>query len=253
MSNKELSMRDIICETHIGLERQGPGSAETILKALSFIDNISGGLNIADLGCGTGGPMLFLAQHTKGSITGLDMFPEFIDTLNLNAEKLGLQNRVAGVIGSMEELPFEKEAFDLIWSEGAVDSIGFEKGISHWHGFLKKNGHLAVTCPSWIADEHPREVEQFWIDAGSRLDTIQNYISIMQKTGYSPIAVFVLPETDWTDNYFIPRKAAEKALLEKYAGNEIVAEYIKGDEYEAALYAKYKQFYGYVFYIGKKM
>ena len=35
----ELSMMDILIETHAGLERQGPGSTEMTVRALSFLDN----------------------------------------------------------------------------------------------------------------------------------------------------------------------------------------------------------------------
>ena len=55
-----------------------------------------------------------------------------------------------------------------------------------------------------------------------------------------------------TDNYFIPRESAEETLLKKYAGNKIVEAYIKDEKYEMELYSKYKLYYGYVFYIGKK-
>ena len=74
----------------------------------------------------------------------------------------------------------------------------------------------------------------------------------MQKAGYIPVASFVLPEKCW-DNYFIPRTAAAKAILEKYAGNKTVEEYVECDRYEIELYSKYNQYYGYVFYIGKKI
>ena len=49
------------------------------------------------------------------------------------------------------------------------------------------------------------------------------------------------------------RAEAEKNLLKKYAGNPIVSDYVKEDQYETDLYAKYHQSYGYVFYIGKKV
>ena len=45
----------------------------------------------------------------------------------------------------------------------------------------------------------------------------------------------------------------DKNLLKKYAGNPIVSDYVKEDQYETDLYAKYHQSYGYVFYIGKKV
>jgi hypothetical protein len=41
--------------------------------------------------------------------------------------------------------------------------------------------------------------------------------------------------------------------LEKYVGNKTVEDYIENEKYEVELYSKYKQYYGYVFYIGKKV
>jgi hypothetical protein len=181
----------------------------------------------------------------------VDFCPDFINIFNDNAKKLNLQERVNGIVGSMEKLTFEKEEFDLIWSEGAIDNIGF--GLNYWNDFLKKNGYIAVTCPSWFTDERPDEIEKFWSDAGCSLDTIGHNILIMQKAGYVPVATFTLPEKCWTDNYFTPRMTAEEALLKKYAGNKTVEAYVENNKYEVDLYSKYKQYYGYVFYIGKKI
>jgi len=58
MENNQISMLDILIETHMDLERQGPGNAEMTLKALSFLDNPNKILRVADLGCGTGGQTL---------------------------------------------------------------------------------------------------------------------------------------------------------------------------------------------------
>ena len=43
---------DLICEYFSNLDRQGPGSPEVTIKALSFVDNLSAESQIADLGCG---------------------------------------------------------------------------------------------------------------------------------------------------------------------------------------------------------
>ena len=69
----------LICEYFLNTERQGPGSPEVTLKALGFIDNLTDKSLIADIGCGTGGQTMVLAQHAPGHITGIDLFPEFID------------------------------------------------------------------------------------------------------------------------------------------------------------------------------
>jgi SAM-dependent methyltransferase len=257
MSNKKHNIHkfglNLICELHMGLERQGPGSPEATIKALSFLDGLNKDPRVADLGCGTGGQTMVMAQNIAGNITGVDFFPGFINIFNDNAKKLNLQERVKGIVGSMENLPFRKEEFDLIWSEGAIAGIGFEKGLNYWMDFLKKDGYIALTYESWFTDERPAEIEKWWVDNVPGISTIGNNISIMQKTGYSFVAAFTLPEKCWTNNYFVPREATGKALLEKYAGNKTVEDFIANMRYEAVLYSKYKQYYGYVFYIGKKI
>jgi len=252
MENGQKSIDDLLYDIHAGLERQGIGSPEMTVKALSFLDNVNEISRVVDLGCGTGGQTMIIAENIPGKITGVDIYPKFIDVLNDNAKKLNLQERVNGIVGNIEELPFQKEEFDLIWSEGVIDAIGFEKGVAYWNGFLKKNGYIAVTCPSWIAYEHPDEVQKFWTEADSGLDTIDHNISVIQKSGYEFVAAFTLPENCWM-NYFIPREAGNKSLFEKHPGNKTLEEYIRGDNYEMELYLKYKQYYGYVFYIGRKI
>lgn len=257
MSNKEHNIHEsdlkLICELHLGLERQGPGSPEMTIKALSFLDGLNKNPRVADLGCGTGGQTMILAQNIAGDITGVDFLPDFIDIFNDNAKKFNLQGRVRGIVGSMENLSFRKEEFDIIWSEGAIAGIGFEKGLNYWNSFLKKDGYIAVTYESWFTDKRPDEIEKWWVDNVPGISTVGNNISIMQKAGYSFVAAFALPEKCWTDNYFIPREAEGKALLRKYAGDKTVEAFVENMRYEAELYSKYKQYYGYVFYIGKKI
>jgi ubiquinone/menaquinone biosynthesis C-methylase UbiE len=196
---------------------------------------------------------MVLAQNTEATITALDLYAGSIDKLNATAGKLGLQNRVKGIVGSMDNLPFQNDEFDLIWSEGAIANIGFEKGLNHWKGFLKKDGYIAVTYESWFTDERPAEIEKWWVDAVPEIGTIGYNISIMQKIGYIPVATFTLPENCWIDNYFIPQKARQEEFLKKHMGNKTVEDMIAFMRREADLYSKYKQYYGYVFYIGKKM
>jgi Methylase involved in ubiquinone/menaquinone biosynthesis len=243
----------LINEYFTELERQGPGSPEETIRALGFIDNLSNKTKIADLGCGTGAQTMVLAQNTEATITALDLYAGSIDKLNATAGKLGLQNRVKGIVGSMDNLPFQNDEFDLIWSEGAIANIGFEKGLNHWKGFLKKGGYVAVTYESWFTDERPDEIEKWWLDAVPEIGTIGHNISILQKTGYIPVAAFTLPESCWIDNYFIPQKARQEEFLKKHAGNKKAEDMIAFMRREAALYTKYKQYYGYVFYIGKKL
>ena len=242
----------LINEFFIELERQGPGSREETIRALSFIPGLSNRTKIADLGCGTGFQTMVLAEKTEATITALDLFAGSIDKLNARAESLGLQERVRGIVGSMDDLQFQDEEFDIIWSEGAIGNIGFERGLAHWKRFLKKEGYVAVTYESWFTDERPAEIEKWWTNAVPGISTIAHNISIMQKTGFIPAAAFVLPETCWTENYFAPQKARHEEFLKKHPGNKTAENMIAFMRREAELYSKYKEYYGYVFYVGRK-
>ena len=242
----------LINEFFIELERQGPGSREETIRALSFIPGLSNRTKIADLGCGTGFQTMVLAEKTEATITALDLFAGSIDKLNARAESLGLQERVRGIVGSMDDLQFQDEEFDIIWSEGAIGNIGFERGLAHWKRFLKKEGYVAVTYESWFTDERPAEIEKWWTNAVPGISTIAHNISIMQKTGFIPAAAFVLPETCWTENYFAPQKARHEEFLKKHPGNKTAENMIAFMRREAELYTKYKSYYGYVFYVGRK-
>ena len=244
---------NLICEYFSNTERQGPGSPEVTLKALSFIDNLTDKSLIADIGCGTGGQTMVLAQHVPGHIIGLDIYPGFIERFNQNARKLNLQDKVKGIIGSMDALPFEKEELDLVWSEGAIYNIGFQRGLNEWRQYLKPNGYIVVSESSWFTEERPAEIHNFWMDAYPEMDTITNKVAQIQKAGYLPVAAFILPENCWTDHYFTPQVEVQKEFLKKHKGNKTVEEYIAWERHEAELYYRYKEFYGYVFYIAKKI
>lgn len=256
MSNEKHSIHDfdlkIIYEYFSSTERQGPGSIEETRKALRFIDGLTDKSKIADIGCGTGGQTMVLGENTPCEITGVDIWPDFIEQFNHNALNKHLQNRVKGVVGNMESLPFHAEELDLIWSEGAIYNIGFERGLNEWKKYLKKGGYISVTENTWFTDERPVEIQEFWQNAYPEIDTIPNKVVQMQKAGYFPIATYILPESIWTEYYAVTKKLQE-VFLEKYQGNKTVEEFVASQRYEAELYDKYKEYYGYVFYIGKKM
>ncbi len=257
MSKEEKTIHEfdlnLICEYFSNIERQGPGSPEITIKALSFIDKLNDESLIADIGCGTGGQTIVLAQYVSGHITAIDLFPTFIDIFNKNAHNLNLQNRVKGTVGNMNNLSFNDNELDLIWCEGAIYNIGFERGLKEWHKFLKTGGYIAVSEASWFTEERPNEIFDFWNDAYPEIDTIPNKVAQMQKTGYIPVATFIIPENCWTKYFFDPQVAVQKAFLKKHEGNKTAEDFIGYMRYEEQMYNKYKDYYGYVFYIGKKI
>lgn len=243
---------NLICEYFSGMKRQGPGSPEMTMKALDFLPSLTADSHLADIGCGTGGQTMVLAQHSPAKITGVDLFPHFIDLFNKQAAELKLPPRVKGIVGDMTALPFGENELDVIWSEGAIYNIGFQRGLREWRKFIKTGGYLAVTEASWFTPERPAEIDEFWKEAYPEIDTIPAKVAQLQEAGYIPTAVFILPEICWTENFYVPQPPVQADFLKKYPGNKS-AEYLVGYmRHEEELYRRYKDFYGYVFYIGKK-
>lgn len=257
MSNETPSIHDfeyqMICDYFSLVDRQGPGSPEVTVRALDFVGGLPGDARIADIGCGTGGQTLVLAQHAPGKITGIDLFPEFIGKLNTAARKAGLQDRVEGVTGDMTKLPFRDGELDLIWSEGAIYNIGFERGLKEWRRLLKKGGYIAVSEASWFTTRRPAEIESYWNAEYPEIDLVSEKIGQMERTGYIPIAAFTLPEECWTEHFYRPQESIREKFLEKYAGNKTAAAFVSGMQREAGMYEKFGAYYGYAFYIGRKV
>jgi ubiquinone/menaquinone biosynthesis C-methylase UbiE len=257
MSNEHTSINEfdfnLIAEYFATVKRQGPGSPEITAKAAGFIGELNPESCIADVGCGTGGQTMVLAQQVPGQITGIDLFPKFIDLFNRNAAEAGLSHRLQGSVGSMESLPFKEEELDLIWSEGAIYFMGFEQGLREWRKFLKPGGFVAVSEASWFTKERPVEIEEFWQEAYPGIDTIPIKLAQMQDAGYMPVAAFILPEICWTKHFYDPQVEAQETFLKKHAGNQAAEDFIENQRHETRLYYRYKDYYGYAFYIGKKV
>ena len=135
-----MDLLELIIEYHKDNERQGPGSEEATSKALSYIPDLNEETKILDIGCGSGGQTITLAKNTKAHITAVDMMPQFLETLIKKAKENNLIDRITAKEMLMDNLTFDENSFDVIWSEGAVYNIGFEKGLTLWRKYLKDNG-----------------------------------------------------------------------------------------------------------------
>jgi len=197
-------------------DRQGPGSKEETLKALGFMDlPRNRQVKIADLGCGSGGQTLTLAQKITGHLTAVDLFPEFLEELRGKSERLGVQEKIKTLQGSMEDLPFSKGAFDVIWSEGAIYNMGFENGVKKWKDYLTIGGYLAVSEITWITHIRPKEIEDFWQQEYPEIDTASNKIKILEDNGYTLVGYFYLAQNSWLENYYKPMEARFEPFLER--------------------------------------
>lgn len=244
---------DIFFEIHKDLPREGPGSIESTRRAFHLLKELPEKPAILDVGCGPGMQTILLARLSQGHVIGLDNHQPYLDRLEMKAREEELSDRIRTVNGSMFEMRFEKEYFDVIWAEGAIYIMGFEKGLKEWRHFLKVGGYMAVTEVSWLRDSPPQELFDFWDKAYPQIKSIDENLSLIEECGYCVISHFTLPEKAWWDDYYYPLEKRVRMLRKKYAGNKKALALLDEEDSEIELYRKYSKWYGYVFYIMQKI
>lgn len=244
----------LLIDLHKEGHRQGPGGdAETELALnLAMIDRAAP-LKIADIGCGTGASTILLAQLLNARITAVDFLEDFLDVLEQRAASTGVADRISPLVRSMEDLPFADEELDVIWSEGAIYNIGFEKGVADWRRYLKAGGLLVASEITWITHSRPAELENHWDKEYPEIDVASSKIKILEKHGYSPLGYFVLPEKCWLDHYYRPMQARFDDFLNRNGQSEEAHAIVAAEQREIDLYETYKSHISYGVYIARKL
>lgn len=243
----------LLFDLHKRAKRQGPGGEDQTRKAVDLAGlSPSEPLKIADIGCGTGASTMQLARALNARITAVDFSSDFLEVLEADTEEAGLSERIKSLLCSMETLPFEDEEYDVFWSEGAVYNMGFENGVNSWRHFLRPGGLLVVSEITWTTGDRPSEVQKFWESAYPEIATAADKISVLERSGYSPIAYFTLPESSWIDNYYRPLQDSFPGFLARHANSDKARAIVEAEEKEISLYMKFKTYYSYGVYIARK-
>lgn len=244
--------QDIFFEIHRGLPREGPGRNDYTRKAFDMLPPLDRP-SILDIGCGPGGPTVELARISGGSVIGLDNHRPYLDVLEEKIEKAGLSERVKAKNGSMFSMDFPEESFDIIWAEGSIYIIGFERGLEEWRKFIKSNGFLVVHEMTWLKPNPPEEILDYWKRMYPGITTIPENLQIISRCGYDVLGHFPLPEEAWWEEYYHPLEERLNQLRTKYQDDPEALEILDTEQEEIDLYKKYSEWYGSVFYVMQKL
>jgi SAM-dependent methyltransferase len=236
-------------EIHRDLPREGPGDDDSTRRALAMVGALPPHSRILDVGCGPGMQTLVLASATGERIVAVDTHRPFLETLTAVARTRGLASAVAPLTASMFALPFRDGAFDMIWSEGAIYILGFERGLREWKRLLTPRGRIVVSELSWLKNTRPEECVRFWASAYPRMQSVDENLDAIRAAGYHEPGYFVLPERSWWDHYYDPLATRIAALRSRHTGDTAAAAQLDETGRQIELFRKYSNCYGYVFYI----
>ena len=246
-------MTDYFIDFYKRLDRQGPGDDKYTEKAFHLLENLPENPRILDIGCGSGSQTLALARIAPCEITAVDVYDCLLDKLNERVWHESLEGSIATMNASMFELPFEEGQFDLIWAEGSIYIMGFEKGLMEWKRFLKTGGYLVASEITWLRNSIPKEIMEFWNAAYAEMGTVDEKFSVVEKCGYKSLAHLTLPQYGWQQNYYGLMEAVKQEFLDQHGHMEEARQVLENEMIlETNLYQKYKDYYGYVFYVMQK-
>ncbi len=237
-------------EVFDGSPRLGPGDVESTKRAFSMLTTLPSLPRILDIGCGTGAQTLELARLSDGEITAIDNCQSYLDELSERARHAGLSNRITTRLESMTEFPIAEPPVDLIWAEGSIYVIGFERGLREWRRLLEDGGYIAVTHLSWLTSNVPTQAKEFWDEA--KIVDVEENLTIIAKSGYRVVGHFTLPTSAWWNDYYIPLEKHVAIARMRYADDAIAHSLIENIQTEINLYRDYSNYYGYEFYVMQK-
>ena len=186
---------------------------------------------ILDIGCGSGVPTMELARLSNGQVTALDINQTLVNILGRKIEKAGLSDRVKAIRCSMLDMDFPDESFDIIWAEGSIATIGFERGLKEWRRFLKPDGFLAVHDET---GNIPEKLER------------------ISHCNYELMGYFTMDKHIWWDEYFFHFEKLLNELRGKYLDDSKALTSLAREQKELDMVKKNPEQHCSAFFVMKK-
>lgn len=242
---------DIFFEIHQDLPREGPGRDKYTQKAYKMLPKLDKP-RILDIGCGPGGPTMELARLSQNEIIGIDTHQPYLEKLKRKIDTEGLSGRVKSLNQSMFNMEFLDESFDIIWAEGAIYIIGFERGLKEWKRFIKPQGFLVVHEMAWLRPNPPQEIYDYWMTLYPGITSANENKKIISHCKYDLLGHFPLPDDAWWIEYYGPLEERIQMLMQKYQDDVQALKVLDDEQKEIEMYKKYSNWYGSIFFVMQK-
>ncbi len=187
---------------------------------------------ILDIGCGSGIPTIELARLSKGEVIGIDIDQAGLDKLTRTIEEKGFSNRMKTMRCSLLEINYPNESFDILWAEGVLNLIGYDKSFKECNRLLKPNGFLVIHDTAAM---------------------IKNELGKLPSYGYKLVNSFSLPEDAWWIEYYGPLEIRINELSKKYKNDPEARAIFKKHQKEINMVKKNPKAFASAFFILQKL
>lgn len=150
------------------------------------------GTNVADLGCGVGGPLVHVAKTTGANVTGVNLNAHQIARGRRAVRRAGLEDTCDFLLASYMEVPVEDGAFDAAYTYEAIchapDKSLFFREL---YRLIRPGGRIALTewCLTECFDESKPTHRDMrarieFANATPNLPTTSRHVEAIREAGF---------------------------------------------------------------------
>jgi len=245
-------MEELFYEIFEGIPRLGPGSDEATLRALDSTGLRGKEVKVLDIGCGTGAQTFVLARELKGKLIALDNYQAYLDHIEKIAAQSDFPMAIRTLCMDMKSIVCRHESLDLVWAEGSVYIMGFEKALQTIYPLLKKGGYAVFSDMNYLKPDPPEAVKMFMDQECPEILAVKENLALIQRSSFSLVDHFILDRSAHWDPYFMPLQKRVHEFRLKYHDHSEARAISDSINQEISLYQEFGDYYGYVFYIMQK-
>ena len=169
---------------HFAVFRDGESRDEAALATERMLADEGGfgpGMSVLDVGCGSGGPALTIAEHSGAQITGIDLVPRHVELARGKAADRGLADRTTFIEGDAISLPFADASFDHVYAiESAYHAADKARFYAECARVLRPGGRFVGT--DWLHGDDPDDGER-----AEQLDAVRRHHAIPSLIGLADV------------------------------------------------------------------
>lgn len=132
----------------------------------------------------------------------------------------------------MFTIDFPDESFDIIWAEGSISVIGFERGLKEWRRLLRPRGFLVVHTET---------------------KNVPNKLKKIPSWGYKLLECLSLPEDAHWIEYYRPLEIRIKELHAKHKYNPETLQVLRKHQNEIDMAKRNPKKFSSAFYVMQKL
>ena len=190
---------------------------------------------------------MVLAKELGTLVHAVDSYEPFLNALMRLAKEARIEHLVQTHCMDMKDIPGVFQHIDLLWSEGAAYNIGFSNALTIGASAINKDGFAVVSELSWLRDQVPDAVREFFLSGYPDMQSIQQNLAVAENAGYKVLTTYTLPKEAWVGGYYDILEPRAKALISHPDASvrDFAVETVK----EIEIFECSEESYGYVFYV----